>query len=119
MYGSDALVGFHNVLMSRVTITLCASGGVCLHRITSRQHSECPTGCRVCLPASYQQSGIWRVVSEGRQLFITLLHMTLSDEYRGFYNGLAHVLDKLVHLQTVSVLTNVSEQLEILLHGRK
>lgn len=100
-------------------ITPCASGGVFLHRISSRQHSECPTGCRVCLPASYQQLG--GGVSEGRQLFITLLHMTLSDEYRGFYNGLARVLDKLVHLRTVSVLRNdkMSEQLEILSHGRK
>lgn len=46
------------------------------------------------------------MVSEGRQLFITLLHMTLSDEYSGFYNGLARVSDKLAHLQTVRVLTN-------------
>lgn len=81
-------------------ISICH--GVLLYRIISVQQDKCATGCSkfIRLLSLIFSAGL----SEGRQLFISLLHITHTDVNSCFYNGLAAAFGKLAQLQTDSFL---------------
>lgn len=63
----------------------------------SKRRDKCTTGC---IEFSRLPLICGDGLSEGRQLFIRLLHVTLADKYTCFYNGCYNALGILAQLQT-------------------
>lgn len=102
--GQMHLSAFHNILMSLcVLLVVC----FCTESLPDSTANVQPAAEFVflLLISSWRWGGIWGETA----VYHSAAHdayILLSDGYSGFYNGLARVSDKLVHLQAVRVLTD-------------